>query len=120
MAVTDFSNQCNKSGICYQSWGAKEPFLRGELADEPMLKHPRWFHFGNEFPIEVAQQIDIVQNLTGDCEPGNIDACGLAILPMYQIRQQKKLFKSFFLEESNCIPFQNYNSLAIASKFIGL
>ena len=66
----DLSVQDNGLGICYQACGKFEEFPGGELSSEPKQRRPRWFHFGSDFPIEVKQQIQIVNQLTGNCKVG--------------------------------------------------
>ena len=88
VAATDLESKHNDLGICYQKWGDKEEFARGDLSEEPktIFCSDCWFHFGKNFSIQVSQQMNIVQNLTGNCRPGIIDESYPAMLPMYQIR----------------------------------
>ena len=67
----DLMNQNNNLGICYQQWGKREAFPRGTLSDAPLMREPRWFKFGNNCKIEVAMQIEIAKELTGDVTLGN-------------------------------------------------
>ena len=79
----DIEDQSNPLGFCFQYWGAKESFQKGDLSVDYRTAHPRWFHFGPDFSMEVKQQVIIVKNLTGDCTIGQLADVDPAVLPMY-------------------------------------
>ena len=119
----DLKDANNALGVCIQQYGKKEVFKGGELADQenPVKRAPRWFHFGGEFPIRVQDQVLIVNQLTGECDAGQLGRSGKsdapAVLPIYVIRRRRKLFKAFFRSDSKGTPYSNFDVPAIASKF---
>ncbi len=121
--ATDLKDQDNALGVCFQQYGKKELFQRGELDDAPVERSPRWFHFGKDFPIRVREQLLVVNQLTGQCDPrqlgqdGKFDTSDPAVLPIYTIRRRQKLFKSYFRGEGGGIPYKNFDVPAIAVKF---
>ena len=80
--TVDLSDQSNGSGVYYQSWGSKESFERGNLSEGKLYHCPRWFHFGYEFPLELCLQLNIVNELTSQCNTGTISVDDPAILQM--------------------------------------
>ena len=70
----DLINQNNNIRIWYQQWGNRELFAKGTLSDDPLVRKPRWFKFGNNCKIEVGQQIEIAKELIGDVTLGNAQA----------------------------------------------
>ena len=111
----DLGLQDNGLGVCFQQYGKRETFVGGELAKETSERQPRWFHFGNEFPIQVKDQILIVNNLIGKCNPGKIDDDDPAKIPMYQIQRRNKHFRHYFEGGSQGAGYKNYDIPAIAS-----
>ncbi len=118
VAACDLADQRNGSNVCYQFKGAKEAFQRGELAEKPKISSPRWFHFGDDHSFEVGRQLDIVNNLTGNCKPGTIDNEDPDVIPRFCIKRRGKLYKHFFSgAKKECIRYLNYDVPVIAARF---
>ena len=122
ISAVDLRIQDNDLHVCYQKFGRTELFKGGTLLDgDGFLRQPRWFHLGTEFPLLVKQQLQIVNQLTGTCDPGPIDDDDPAIIPLYQIRRRQKQFKYFFEgDKQGGIGYSNYDIPAIAAKFIDI
>ena len=121
IAASDLADQQNNMHICYQEYGAKEPFQRGNLADGPLYRSPRWFHFGREdVPRTVKEQVKLVNLLTGSSDCSADDS--FKKLPATVVRRRRKQqFKYFFAgERSDCTPFMNYDVPAIAASCIDI
>ena len=115
----DLSEQYNESGVCFQTWGGKESFKRGNLSEGKLYRSPRWFHFGNEFSFELRLQLNIANELTGQCDTGTITADDPAILQMYQIKRRQKMYKYFYnCEMEECVQYRIFDISMVAAKFI--
>jgi len=121
----DLFEHDNQLQIRYQHFGKKEIFARGDLAEsnpdkKPCERQPRWFHFGSDCPIRANTQGAIVDQLTGQCNPGQLGHDGEddpAVLPIYIIRRRQKLFQAYFQGDGEGIPYKNFDVPAIAAKF---
>ncbi|KAL7535520.1 hypothetical protein ACHAWF_005188 [Thalassiosira exigua] len=111
-------DQSNASGIFCQYWGIKEEFLGGALSSAPLMRHPRFFHFGDNFDLELCRQKDIASELVGDRIEKNVSAGDPSVIPLYQSRRRQGQYKSFCRGHDDCIPFKTYDVSAIAAKFL--
>ena len=62
--------------------------------------------------------MDIVKNITGDCKVGAVDNADPSVLPSYQIRRSTRLYKAYFQDTVDGIPFKSCDVSAIAIKFL--
>jgi len=61
----DLQQDKNGSGVCYQTWGKKEPFKSGKDSVVPLMRSPRWFKFGNGDIPDLGAQIGWVNRYPG-------------------------------------------------------
>ena len=115
----DLQDERNPSRVCYQQWGARQPFERGTLQDAPVHRRTRWFWFGDrKNNIELGVQIDILNELFGKRVSLELtDHDPTILVPIYAAKRRKRLHKLFYKKQlSECQPYLNYDVPAIAFK----
>ena len=119
LPAIDLRVQANGTGVFYDQFGRTEQFPRGKLSDEKRSHKPRWFHFGEDCPLELGRQLDIVEDLVGDRPTGNVDSGDPAVIPLYVKRRRERLHKKFFAKDrTKCMPYTNWDVPSIAAKWI--
>ena len=114
----ELQNKNNGYGICFQIWGAKEPFKRGKDATAPLFREPRWFKFGSVDIHDLGAQMDIVNELAGNRAPHLLNEDDPSI-PVYAAKRRKKSYIKFYKGiENECIAYRNYDVPAVAAKYL--
>ena len=97
-AVDLFDSQ-NNLHICCQEFGSKEDLLGGTLSNVSIMRYLRWFSFRNNRVIEVKEQVQIVNELTGSMP---LDETGISVddvIPRKTSRRRHDLHWHFHREE---------------------
>ena len=118
--AVDLQNKKNGTRVCYQQWGAKEPFERGADSTEPLMRRPRWFKFGMDDTIELGVQNDIVNELVGKRAPATVNDNNSSI-PVFVAKRWHKYYVPFYKGQMrDCVPYNNFDVPAVAFKYLWL